>query len=73
MTNRLPLAAAITLAVMGAAAMLLWRHSAAVSYVWYNVVLSGAALAIAPVSRLLERCRPADVADLVIAVIVGSV
>jgi hypothetical protein len=37
-TTRLPLAAAITAAVMGAAAMLLWRHTAAVAYIWFNVL-----------------------------------
>jgi len=37
-TARLPLAAAVILAVMAAAAMAIWRHTATVAYVWNNVL-----------------------------------
>lgn len=36
--NRLPLAAAVILAVMAAIAMAIWRHTAVVAYVWMNVL-----------------------------------
>ena len=36
--SRLPLAAAVILAVMAAAAMAIWRHTATVAYVWNNVL-----------------------------------
>ena len=35
---RLPLAAALTIAAMAAAAMVIWRHTATVAYLWMNVL-----------------------------------
>ena len=36
--GRLPLAAAAILAAMATAAMIIWRHTATVAYIWLNVL-----------------------------------